>query len=382
MSEEVYSRAIVREQTIWTPFLYGVPETEIEDVKTIIFGLYANTYLLGHNYLEDIEAEELQRLVDAYDSNMAELSAEEQLLVLRIASDKYVKAIEIQIKNNVLNTKARQLDANEQEYEAKLAALVVDQEALATKQKQVVLAIDRAELKNKMLVSKIQLESLAQKYVEVEIAEKELAAEQAELRVLYVELRGLEIQMSIANVALQIAEAEASKSQITVDIANYKVRAAMIDLVNDRLTIAIAQAAIAAAEEAVNTARESLVNSKGDLVTIDTENIEGLVLLEAFLEEAQKGVTSARTDNTIQGYTDRESVSAGRVINTNTKEATNIEIGAAHLVSQLLIANGNAAVPLARIFATRKVKIAAVRAAEILATAEITTHLTHQIGSA
>lgn len=380
MGEAVYNRAMVREKTIWPSFLYGMPG--IESTKTMIFGLYANTYLLGHNYLEDIEDEELQRLIDVYDSNMAELSMEEQGLVLEIASKKYVKTIEIQIKNNALVTKGQQLNADEQEYEAKLAALEVDRDALETKQAQIALAIDRAENKNKILVSKINLEGLAQQYVDVEIAQKELEAGKAVLKLLYAELRGTEIQLDIANVSLQISEAEASKSGIDVDIANYKARTAITNLVSDRLSVATAEASAVAKEVTLYSQRRSLVDARGTVVSNETSDINSLTGLESSLEAAQKSEQTARHQAITQGYTDSTILSTGRTTIAASKSSSDIAIGTERMASQITIGTTRATMPPTRCRAASTTATAAIDAAEILATADITTSLTHEIGSA
>lgn len=380
MGEAIYDRAVIREKAIWPSFLYGMPG--IESTKTIIFGLYANTYLLGHNYLKDIEEEELQRIIDVYDSNMAELSMEEQSLVLEIASKKYVKAIEIQIKNNALTTKGQQLNADRQEYRAKLLALEVDQNALETKQAQVTLAIDKAELKNKILVSKINLEGLAQQYVDVEITQKELEAGRAVLKLLYAERRGTEIQLDIANVSLQISEAEASKSGIDIDIANYKARTAITNLVSNRLSVATAEASAVAKEVAIYGQREALVDARGTVVSNETSDINSLIGLESGLEGAQIAEQVTRHQAITQGYTDSAILSAGRTTIAASKSGSDIAIGAESMTSQIAIGTTRATIPPRRCSAAATTATAAIDAAKTLATAKITTSLTHEIGSA
>jgi hypothetical protein len=380
MGEAIYDRAVIREKAIWPSFLYGMPG--IESTKTIIFGLYANTYLLGHNYLKDIEEEELQRIIDVYDSNMAELSMEEQSLVLEIASKKYVKAIEIQIKNNALITKGQQLNADRQEYQAKLLALEVDQNALETKQAQVTLAIDKAELKNKILVSKINLEGLAQQYVDVEITQKELEAGRAVLKLLYAERRGTEIQLDIANVSLQISEAEASKSGIDIDIANYKARTAITNLAFGRLSVATAEAKAVAKEVAIYGQREALVDARGTVVSNETSDINSLAGLESGLEGVQKAEQTARHQAITQGYADSVTLSTGRTTIAASKSGSDIAIGAESMTSQIAIGTTRATIPPRRCSAAATTATAAIDAARTLATAKITTSLTHEIGSA
>ena len=371
---------MVREQSIWPSFLYGMPG--IENTKVAIFGLYANTYLLGHNYLEDIETEELQRLVDVYDSNMAELTMEEQSLVLKIASDRYLKAIEIQIKNNVLTTKERQLNADEQEYEAKLAALDVDQEALDTKRIQIELARDRAELKNKDLEARIKLEELAQDYVAVEISQKQLEVARAELNVLLAGLRGLEIQSDIANVSLEIIRAEVSKSQIDADIAEIEARIADQGLSSKRLEID--QAELAAMEYEIDNVADKrirLIETKGEIIKDETKNTGILKAKEAKIETAQCGEQNARKESTIAGFDDRKSMFEVEKDQSEFDDDLNIELAGDRKLSQTKIATKRTELPLARRIAAEIAKNAAINAARAVATADITNTLMHQIGS-
>ena len=381
MTEEIYNRATIRERVIWPFFLYGMPG--IESTKTIVFGLYANTYLLGYNYLKDIEAEELQRLVDVYDSNMSELDMAEQSLVLEIASKKYLKTIEIQIKDDALTTKTQQLSADEQEYNAKLAALSVDQEALDTKRAQIELARDRAELKNEDLEAKIQLEKLAQNYVAVEILQKQLEAARAELRVLITALRGLEIQIDIANVSLQITQAELSKSQIDADIAGIDARIAAQNLSPKRLEVD--QAEFEAMQYEINNVaakKIKLIEAKGDLIEDETGNIEDLKSKESVIKIAQIGEENARKASILAGLNDRESMSEVEKEQNEFDDELIIDIASNRKVSRLSTANKRTDLSTARTRAASTRKRAAIDAAETMATANITSTLTHEIGSA
>lgn len=381
MSSEICIRAMVREKTIWPSFVYGMPG--IESTKAIVFGLYANSYLLGHDYLEDIEAEELQRLVDAYDSNMAELDMEEQSLVLQIASDRYLKAIEIQIKNNALTTKTQQLSADEQEYEAKLSALDVDTEALETKRTQIELARDRAELKNKDLEAKIQLEELAQDYVAVEISQKQLEAARAELKVLTTALRGLEIQIDIANTSLQIIQAELSKSQIDADIAGIDARIATQNLSAKRLEIDQAELdAMAYEVDNIAVKKIELIETKGDAIEDETTHIGVLESKEAIIETAETAQQNARKDSTLAGFDDRESMADSDKDQGEYDDDLVIEIAGNRKDSQKTIATKKTDIQTAQTSAAATRKSAAIDAATTMATADITTSLTHEIGSA
>ena len=83
MTDIIYERASAREATIWNPFQYNGPFDAAQEVeRTILFGLYANTYLHGHHYLQEIETEDLLRLVGAYNASIARISNDEAQTVL------------------------------------------------------------------------------------------------------------------------------------------------------------------------------------------------------------------------------------------------------------------------------------------------------------
>ena len=383
MSQIIYDRAAIRERSIWPSFLYLAPNTDIEAIKITIFGLYANSYLLGHKYLEDIELEELQRLIDIYDTNILDLNKDEQNLVLEIASKRYLKTIEIQIRNNVLITKTHQLDADQQEYEAKLEALEVDQEALNTKRVQIELVRDRVELKNQELESKIQLEVLAQQYVEVEILQKQLEASRAELKVLLAKLRGYEIQLDIANVSLQIVTTDLSKSQITADIAGINARIANQGLLADKLSIDSAELDAIQYEINLVTLRQiALLGTKGVTIQSEITNTIALEAKEVEVRDTQVDERNTIKDSTLLGFDNKLSMAEIDVDQRNSDNELDGDLADLRQSSQILIATKQTDLALARRAAAQLAARAAIAAATTLSTANIATTLSHEIGRA
>lgn len=386
MGTSIYNRAMVRENTIWPSFLYGLPNTDIEATKTIIFGLYANTYKHGHNYLEDIEDEELQRLVDIYNASMSELDMEEQSLVLELAAKKYMKAIEIQIKDEALETKEQQLEMEEDEYDAKIAAFTVDQEAITTKQAQFQLLIDKAVIRNQELEAKITAEQAEQDYVDIEISEKILEDSRQELNILLAGLRGLEIQYDITNTSLQITEAEASKSEIEADIAMIEARTAEKELTDKRLEVDEAEYDAYEYEiDSVAAERIELIGERGDNINIEKVHQAALELKAMELELSQIAEQEARKDSITASFDERESMAK---VDKDQSEYDDDQIegtggiATKQRLSQEAIATERTRLQAARYLAARDLRDAAVTAAETLAAADITTTVEHTIGAA
>ena len=77
----VFARGIAREATIWSPFQFNGPFGAVHAAeRTILFGMYANAYLNGFGYLNEIDAIELARLVGNYEAAMAKLTGEQAQL--------------------------------------------------------------------------------------------------------------------------------------------------------------------------------------------------------------------------------------------------------------------------------------------------------------
>ena len=238
MTSIIYERGAAREAVIWNPFQYNGPFNATQEAqRTILFGLYANTYLYGHNYLSEIEAEDLSRLVDTYDAAIAKLTNEEAQLVLEIAAKRYVEQIDQQIHAENLITRGQKIDALNDEYDAREDALDADREAIVTQQAKVQLAWDKAAQKIKDLEMRTELEDVAQQLVDVDIAEQELRAARADLAVIEAGLKGLDIQLAItqtgidqANTDLQIAEAGNEVDEIGIRVSETEVQASNVDL--------------------------------------------------------------------------------------------------------------------------------------------------------
>ncbi len=383
MGTSIYNRAMVRENTIWPSFLYGLPNTDIEATKAIIFGLYANTYKHGHNYLEDIEAEELQRLVDIYETSISELDMEEQSLVLEIAAKRYIKAIEIQIKDEVLATKTNRFAMEEDELTAKIAAFTADEEAIATKQAQLELLKDKAVIRNTELEAKIVAEQAEQSYVALEISEKILEDSRQELKILLAGLRGLEIQSDITNTSLQIAETEASKSKIGTDIAIIEARTAEKDLVAKRLEVDEAEFDAYEYEiDNVADKRIELIEERGDIIEAETVHNSTLETKETGLETVQIGEQNARKDSNKEGFDNRSSLAEVEKSQRGYDDDVDKNIALDYETSRGGIATKRTELPAERKLAASTSKDAAIEAAETIAASDITSTVTHTIGAA
>jgi len=238
MTSTIYERGATRESIIWNPFEHNGPFNTTQEVeRTIVFGLYANTYLHGHNYLEEIETEDLAKLVDTYTVAIAQITNEETQYALEAAAKYYIEKIDNQIHDANIVTRGQKIDALDDEYDARTAALEADEAAITTMVAKVQLAWDKATQKIKDLEMRVELEDVAQQLVDVDITEQELRAARADLAVIEAGLKGLDIQLAITqtgidqtNTDLQITEAGNEVDEIGIRKSETEVKESGVDL--------------------------------------------------------------------------------------------------------------------------------------------------------
>jgi len=381
MSESIYSRAEARERTIWPAFLYNGPYVaSMENERAIIFGLYAGTYKHGHSYLEDIEAEELQRLVDAYNNNMAELSMKEQSLVLEIAAKRYVFNVNLLIDQENLETRRHKLTAGGKELDIRIAALEADRKELDTLRTRIMVAQEVAANEVKKLEAQISLEIANGEYVELEKAEKQLAAARAELKVLTTALRGLEIQVAIAETSLNIVEAEASKYQYKADVAGIDARIAGLELTGDQL--AVDQAELEAMEYEINNLPDKqieLIESQGAPTEAETAAI-------AIDQAKQLELHTEKLGEMIARLTAQKQVNDNQEASAEIKKDINIAgdtlnkaLALDNKLSAINVMNRKTDLDITKVLTAYNQYLATINAATSLARANITSTLTHRI---
>ena len=284
MTDIIYQRGAVRESIIWAPFQYNGPFNAIQTVeRAIVFGLYANTYLYGHNYLIEIETEDLARLVDNYTVAIAQITNEEAKLALEIAAKYYIDRIDQQIHDLKMVTGRKKIDALDDEYDARTEALDADYAAITTKQAEVQLAWDKANQRIKELETQVQLETVAQELVDVDILEQQLRAARADLQLIEAGLQGLNIQLeitetgiAITNTNLQITEAGNEVSEIGIRVSDTEIAQSEADL--DIVSAGIALSKAEAAGERIK------VDTKGVAVQVSEAQLD---IVEADLRQDQ-----------------------------------------------------------------------------------------------
>lgn len=325
MTDVIYERAGAREAAIWGAFSYNGPFGTVHAAERVtLFGLYANTYLHGHNYLNEIETEDLSRLVDTYNNNIAMLTGEEAQAVLDIAAKRYVESVTNQIHAADIVTREKKIDALDAEYDARTDALDADYAAIVTQRAKVQLAWDRAAQKIKDLEARTEIEGVNYQLVEVDIMDQELKAARADLAVIEAGLKGLDIQLAITqtgiditNTDLKIVESENKVDEIGIEVSETEVKESGVDLDITNAGIALSKSeasgertkvetqgvAVRVAETGLQTtetkAREHQIDAEISKIDADAARL-GLVDSELTIIQADKRVTAAENELLVQ----------------------------------------------------------------------------------
>ena len=325
MTDIIYQRGAVREVTIWAPFQYNGPFNAVQTVeRAIVFGLYANTYLYGHNYLIEIETEDLARIVDTYTIAIAQITNDQAKLALEVAAKWYIDRIDQQIHDQKMITGQKKIDALDDEYDARTAALDADYEAITTKQAEVQLAWDKAAQRVKELEMQVQLETVAQELVDVDILEQQLRAARADLQIIEAGLQGLDIQLAITqtgiditNTDLQITEAgnevseigirvtetEVQESELDLDIVNAGIAKTRAEVEGAKIQRDIGEVAVRIAEVGVDIVETGAKRYELEAQTagIEADTVKlGLVDSEKIIVESQKRELAAENELLLQ----------------------------------------------------------------------------------
>jgi len=246
MTDIIYERGAVREAIIWPSFQHNGPFNATQEVeRAICVGLYANTYLYGHDYLKEIETEDLARLVDTYNSNIAMLTTDEVKTVLEIAAKRYLETITDQIHAEDMVTRQKKIDALDDEYDAREEALDADRAAIATKRAEVQLAWDRAAQKIKELEMGTELEDVAQQLVAVDKTEQQLRAARADLARTEAVLKGLDIQLAITQTGIDLTNTELAKTNAENELEEIGIRKSETEVAESGVDLDITNAGIA-----------------------------------------------------------------------------------------------------------------------------------------
>lgn len=380
MSQDAYARHQARECKIWHLFNYSYPFNDAETADRItIFGLYANAYLNGHKYLNEIEDEELANLLTDYNSKIAELTTQQQMVVADIVGKRYLASVDKLIHDQKMITKQAEIDNEDALMDAKIAALSADRAALATMAKKVETETTKTAARITELEAYIEQEGINLSLADIEIVEKEIASAKLDIEKLNMENDILRIQIETVETAQELLEIDLKIAKILVDIAQTDRDIAKIGLLDSELAIEQAKTALEEAGIPVSAARIALAQAKLDDANAELAYINSLIGIEDQLKTKKMELMDSKQTvrmNEIdlrsalrEMENDKQSdLSDAEITEATLDQASQVVIDDAHI--EAIEAGGSAA---------WDITYAKIQAAIKKAAAAITTQLTHTI---
>lgn len=384
-----------RASTIWKPFqCYGINNEQLNEVERF-FGLFAHTYVNGYNYLNEISLEELQLIVDQYDSNIAVLENEYQILLVDIMAKRYIANVDAIIHADKMASKRYNIETEQNIWDSRENALEADREAINTLRLQLDIAINKANSRKTILEAQIQEEKISQEYVNIDIAKMQLENANKDLEILRVGIRAAEIQLQIVDASVDLANVKVQEANIAGDIARLKAETVRQELVENEAAVDLAQNGVIeyeydtmigvednpgwkvkAIEKRQQLVRDEITANGNDTRSnINLKEIENIKVTGINSEEDTRSTfrnlqTTIAHDSNIEDlnyrtYFDPETLE-------HTKNVYTLETG--ELLNTKKQSYG------AKVDAEEVHKLAVIRAAEILANANIQSKLVHTLG--
>lgn len=266
---EAFSRSTAREATIWEPFLYSFPFDATQTAnRTIIYGLYANAYLNQNKYLNEVESEDLANLLADYNAKIADLTNQEQIVVAEIVSRRYLANIEDLVFKKKMATKQAGIEADDDIWDSKMAALATDTAALETMAERVASETEKTAAKITEIQAYIEIEGINLTQVDIDIAEKAIQSSKVDIQKLDAANDILRIQINTVETAHKLIDVDREIARTKIDIAETDRNINKIGLLDSELTIEQGRTSVAEAETSVAGTRVVLAEAK----TQETEN--------------------------------------------------------------------------------------------------------------
>jgi len=384
----------IRNYAIWTPFeYYGSYNADQETERAVVFGLYSNGWRNDETYISGVSDIELANILSDYNMKISELSNEETKLLSDISAKRYVAGIDGLIHQEKMDTKLQKINADADEWDAKIAALSADRAALETLRVKIETEKKRVaarilELEAHILTEKAHFElvrvEISEKEIQLatkdlQLVEKELEESRKDLAILQVANEIAQVQLKIVEAGLELVDVDMKVARTNVDIAQTENQIIRAGLTESELDVAIARTDAERSELSVMDSRVTLAGMQVDSVTTEIANVASETedetashtakLVDAGAKQLSRlQAITERTERTVFGVKEREvSATLDKDISTKANELQS-DTDADKMRNQD-----------AQVDAARTALYAAVAAEQLLAEANIVSTLTHTI---
>jgi hypothetical protein len=384
MSDEAYLRAANRETAIWPAYIYSCAfDTNQVDERVIVYGLYSGAYRNGYAYLVEIEDVELANLLNSYNNSMAALTAQEQVFVSDIASRRYLASLDEAIHAQKLVTGALKITTETQEWDAKMAALSLDEAELDTMAAKVTAEINKTSARITELTAYIEIEGYALAETDIAIAEKSLQSAKMDVEKLTAANAVLKIQLDTIAAATKLVEIDLQIARTKIDTTRTDIQIEKIGLLAGELSIEQAQTATASAELPIAEDQIELARLKWIEVEREiTYNNSTLIPRESTVLANKRDDVELNSRTKNNNLTRRTAEIAQNVNLRVNAEGDNRDFANIDASTQAEIDEQRVNLINGRISNYSSLCYAAIQAQEMLAAANVLTTLTHTIKAA
>lgn len=381
---EAFDRSTAREAVIWKPFIYSFPfdDKQVEN-RDIIYGLYANAYLNQNEYLNEVESEDLANLLADYNSKIADLTNQEQIVVAEIVSRRYLASIDDLVFKKKMATKNAGIEADEDIWDSKMSALASDTAALETMAEKVASETEKTAARITEIQAYIEIEGINLSQADIEIAEKEIQSSKVDIQKLDAANDILKIQIDTVETAHKLIDVDREIAKTRIGIAETDRDINKIDMLDSELTIEQGRTSASEAEASVAAKRVVLAEAKTQEAENEVTYYQDTLISQArdsynskidLMNTRNKGLSDAlimRKNERDLNVDNRMAISAMETTFANNDKTLQSLLDADH-VSVMNSRTSNV---------WSKVQ-GAIAAAEAAAAANITTTLTHSIKKA
>lgn len=382
MSDDAYARAARRESTIWPAFIYPMlyAQEQVAD-RVMIYGLFANAYYNQQAYIADIETVALANLLDDYNTKIAGLTAEQQSFVIQIAAKRYVAEVEEQILAEKIANKVTNYLKDISIADAKLEALGADEAALNTLAARLVAEEKKTEARIAVLTAEIAEEDVRYALVDADIAEKNLSVLEADLKL-------LRVAIDIAKIQLQVAEAGIELVNVDLHVAEIENRKVDMEMQGIRAGFTAIDVKVAQADVTIEDKMNDIAETEKTLADSKKSNLETNVIPAYTTIKSDSQIAMDKkllAQDSINDYEiDKMAFDKYMTLMRNDEKEDAVDIEEIHLDADAEIRNNHAtnveAMVLPKANIESSIAHIAVAAATTLASAKVTTELTHIIG--
>jgi len=392
-----FENSQIRQSTIWSPFEYYGSYNDVQEAeRAIIFGLYSNSWRNDDGYMQGVYDIDMANILSDYTAKVAELTVDEQKVVADISAKRYISGIETLVHDGKMATQLQKIDADADEWDAKIAALAADRAALETLRVKIASEIKRIAARILELEAYIQVEKANLELVNVEISEKEvqlagkdlqlvekaLEESRKEIAILQAGNEIAKIQLQIVEAGLELIDVDMKVARTNLDIQQTENQIAKAVMAESELDIAKARTEAERSDLSVIEKRVDLAKMQVDSIAKEISGVAAASSDEDALYNERLNALAAKQNELIQSIANRTETALFAIKEKEISSTLEKSIGEKTNTTQAITDLDKIRERYAQFSAAKTTADAVVAAAEKLAEANVASTLIHSIKKA